>query len=153
MKRQLVAAFGCGVLFAVGLALSGMTEPARVLGFLDFFGAWDPTLAFVMMGAIGTHAVLYRMVTRRMKPVLAAEFSIPKKRDLDQPLILGSALFGVGWGLSGLCPGPAIENLATLSPRLVVFVIAMALGMAAHDAWQPRRVVTAPSALATKADG
>jgi uncharacterized membrane protein YedE/YeeE len=138
MRRSLVAAFGCGVLFAVGLALSGMTDPARVLGFLDFFGRWDPTLAFVMMGAVGTHAVLYRVITRRATPVLAAEFSIPKKRDLDRPLFLGSVLFGVGWGLSGYCPGPVVTSLAAGGWPVLAFALGMAGGMAAYGLAQPR---------------
>jgi uncharacterized protein len=138
MKRQLVAAFGCGVLFATGLALSKMTEPARVLGFLDFFGHWDPTLAFVMMGAVGTHAALYRAITRRATPIFAIEFSIPSKRHLDRPLVLGSALFGVGWGLSGYCPGPVLTSLAAGGWPVFAFATGMVGGMIAYGLLQQR---------------
>ena len=137
MKRQIVAAFGCGALFAVGLAVSGMTNPAKVLGFLDFFGRWDPTLVFVMMGAMGAHAVLYRLITRRAAPLLASEFSIPKKRDLDPPLFLGSVLFGVGWGLSGYCPGPVVTSLAAGGWPVLAFALGMLGGMAAYGLLQP----------------
>jgi uncharacterized membrane protein YedE/YeeE len=139
MNRRLVAAFGCGVLFAVGLSLSGMTQPAKVLAFLDFFGRWDPTLAFVMVGAIGTHAALYRLITRREGPVLAAEFAIPKKRDLDAPLFLGSALFGAGWGLSGYCPGPVVTSLAAGGRPALAFAAGMIVGMVAYGPLQRRQ--------------
>lgn len=136
MRRQLVAAFACGVLFAIGLALSGMTQPAKVVAFLDLFGRWDPTLALVMVGAIGTHAILYRLITRRAAPVLAAEFSIPTKRALDAPLILGSALFGAGWGLSGYCPGPVLTSLAAGGGSARAFAAGMVIGMAAYGLLQ-----------------
>jgi len=139
MKRQVLAALGCGLLFAVGLALSGMTEPVKVLGFLNFFGRWDPTLAFVMMGAVGSHAILFRVIIRRAKPVLAGEFAIPSKRDLDRALILGSALFGVGWGLSGYCPGPVLTSLAAGGRPALAFAAGMVGGMAAYGLLQRRR--------------
>jgi len=145
MKRQLIAAFGCGVLFAVGLSLSGMTQPAKVLAFLDFFGRWDPTLAFVMVGAIGTHAALYRLITRRTAPVLAAEFAIPKKHDLDAPLFLGSALFGAGWGLSGYCPGPVITCLAAGGRPALAFAVGMVVGMVAYGLLRRQQPGTAPA--------
>ncbi len=136
MKRQLVAAFGCGSLFAIGLSVSGMTNPSKVLGFLDFFGRWDPTLAFVMMAAVATHAVLYQMITRRSAPVFAAAFSIPKQRGIDGPLVLGSALFGVGWGLSGFCPGPVVTSLASGGQSALSFTLGMVAGMAAYGLLQ-----------------
>jgi len=116
---------------AAGLALAGMTDPRRVLGFLDFFGRWDPSLAFVMLGAVGTHAVLYRLILRRSAPILAPRFSVPTKRNVDRLLLLGSALFGVGWGLSGYCPGPVIVSLAAGGTTTLVFTVGLAAGMLA----------------------
>jgi uncharacterized membrane protein YedE/YeeE len=147
-----LAGLVCGFVFGWGLLISGMMQPAKVLAFLDVFGAWDPSLLVVMAAALAVGSVGYAFARPRM-PMFAARNLWPDKAMIDAPLVIGAALFGVGWGLSGLCPGPAIENLATLSPRLIVFVIAMALGMAAHDAWQRRRVAAAPSTLAANADG
>ena len=141
---QWLASFLCGLLFGTGLMISGMTQPAKVLGFLDIFGRWDPTLAFVMAGALAISSAGYTLARRQGRPVLAAEHLWPKRTDIDRPLIVGSVLFGIGWGLAGLCPGPALENLASLSPRVIVFVVAMIAGMSAQDLWQ-RRV---PSAIA-----
>ena len=140
----------CGFVFGWGLLISGMMQPAKVLAFLDVFGAWDPSLLVVMAAALAVGSAGYAVARPRM-PMFAARNLWPEKTMIDAPLVIGATLFGVGWGLSGLCPGPAIENLATLSPRLIVFVIAMALGMAAHDAWQRWRVAAAP--LAANADG
>ncbi len=120
-----------GILFGGGLALSRMTDPERVLGFLDIFGRWDPTLAFVMVGAVMVMAVAWRIQRRMAKPVLAQKFSLPDRRDLDGKLIIGSALFGIGWGLAGLCPGPAIASLALTPAAVIPFVLAMIAGMAA----------------------
>ena len=100
MKANLTALVS-GLLFGLGLGLSGMTLPSKVIGFLDVTGAWDASLAFVMIGAIAVHAVLFRVVTRRVSPLFDAEFHIPSRRDVDGPLVLGAALFGVGWGLGG----------------------------------------------------
>jgi uncharacterized protein len=137
---QLATAFLAGVLFAFGLGVGGMTQPARVIGFLDFAGRWDPSLAFVMSGAVVTYAVLFRLVRRRKRPMLAAAFSIPTRRDVDGRLLAGAALFGVGWGLAGYCPGPGIVSLAAGTAPVVVFVTAMVAGMAIADAvvsWRP----------------
>jgi uncharacterized protein len=147
-----LAGLVCGFVFGWGLLISGMLQPAKVLAFLDVLGAWDPSLLVVMASALAVGSVGYAFARPR-SPIFAARNLWPDKTTIDVPLILGATLFGIGWGLSGLCPGPAIENLATLSPRIVVFVAAAALGMAAHDAWQRRRVATAPSTLAAKADG
>jgi uncharacterized membrane protein YedE/YeeE len=130
-----VASFVCGLLFGVGLLVSGMTQPAKVLGFLDVFGVWDPTLAFVMAAALLVSFVGFRVARQRAKPVLATEHLWPTRTDIDPPLLIGSALFGVGWGLVGLCPGPALVNLATLMPQVVVFVVAMAAGLVTKDLW------------------
>jgi uncharacterized protein len=141
-----------GFVFGWGLLISGMMQPAKVLAFLDVFGAWDPSLLVVMAAALAVGSAGYAF-TRPRTPMFSARNLWPDKTTIDAPLVIGATLFGVGWGLSGLCPGPAIENLATLSPRLIVFVIAMALGMAAHNAWQRSRAAAAPSTLAAKADG
>ena len=156
----IVASFLCGLLFGVGLLISGMTEPEKVLGFLDFFGAWDATLAFVMAGAVTVAGAGFAIARNRAAPVLGGNFAWPSRRDIDTPLIAGSALFGIGWGLSGICPGPALVNLAGLSAPIVVFVAAMVLGMFGHELWQRRHAATtiatsAPSstAMATPPDG
>ncbi len=114
----------------------GYDAAAKVLGFLDIFGRWDPTLVFVMVGALAVSSVGYALARRQIRPVIAAEHFWPKKTDIDRPLVIGSVLFGIGWGLVGLCPGPALENLASLSPRVFVFVIAMIAGMGVFDIWE-----------------
>jgi uncharacterized protein len=151
-----LASFVCGLVFGVGLLVSGMTQPAKILGFLDVLGRWDPTLLFVMVGALAVTALGYALARRRSKPLFAPHSLWPTRTDIDRPLVIGSILFGVGWGLSGLCPGPALENLASLSPRLIVFVIAMGAGMVLQDFWQKRTPPAAAvedAALATSADG
>ena len=143
----ILAALVCGLVFGFGLAISGMTQPTKVLGFLDLLGfassRWDPTLAFVMIGALAVAAPGFLLARRRARPLFAPAAAWPSQRDIDRPLLAGAVLFGIGWGLVGLCPGPAIANLATLSSRVVAFVIAMAAGMLALDFWRRRRVVPA----------
>ncbi len=134
-----VAAFAAGMLFALGLGLSGMTQPAKVTGFLDVFGAWDPSLAFVMVGAIGVHAALRPFIVRRAAPVLAPRFVLPTRHEVDGRLIAGAALFGIGWGLGGFCPGPAITALASSQSAVVVFVTAMLAGMWLYQRFAPSR--------------
>ena len=141
---QALASFLCGLIFGSGLMNSGMTQPAKVLGFLDVFGHWDPTLAFVMAGALAISSVGYALARRQIRPVIAAQHFWPKRTDIDRSLVVGSMLFGIGWGLAGLCPGPALENLASLSPRVFIFIMAMIAGMSVLDLWQ-RRV---PSTIA-----
>ncbi len=149
-----VAALISGFVFGWGLLISGMMQPAKVLAFLDIFGDWDPSLAIVMAAALIVSSAGFMLAKRRERPLLAAQSLWPSKTDIDRPLVIGSGLFGAGWGLSGLCPGPALENLATLSPRVIVFVVAMAAGMAMHDAWQKRRLMMRREGpLATAADG
>jgi uncharacterized membrane protein YedE/YeeE len=138
MKR-LVVAFACGVLFAVGLAISGMTHPSKVLAFLDFAGAWDPSLAFVMLGGVLVNVLLFRVALRRGKPLLAPSFALPARRAIDGRLVGGAALFGIGWGLGGFCPGPAVVSVAGGATPVVVFVVAMLVGMIAHDRALARR--------------
>ncbi len=133
-----LASFVCGLIFGIGLLISGMTQPDKVLGFLDVLGRWDPTLAFVMAGALIVSAIGFALAKRRPAPMLAPRHIWPSRTDIDRNLVVGSGLFGIGWGLVGLCPGPALENLASLSPRVIVFVIAMIAGMIALDVWQRR---------------
>ena len=104
---QALASFLCGMIFGSGLMISGMTQPAKVLGFLDIFGRWDPTLAFVMAGALAISSLGYALARRQIRPVIAAQHFWPKRTDIDRSLVVGSMLFGIGWGLAGLCPGPA----------------------------------------------
>jgi uncharacterized membrane protein YedE/YeeE len=118
-----------GALFGAGLAIAGMTNPARVIGFLDVAGTWDPTLAFVMSGAVATFALGRKLVLRRACPLLGGRFPGPPPRAVDPRLLAGAALFGVGWGLSGFCPGPAVTNLGALRTEALVFVPAMLAGM------------------------
>jgi hypothetical protein len=127
---RIATALGSGLLFGIGLALSGMTDPARVRAFLDLGGAWNPSLALVMAGATTVAFVGYRAAFRRGRPVLADQFNLPPARPIDVRLISGSALFGIGWGLVGLCPGPALVDLATGSVRVALFFVAMLAGMA-----------------------
>lgn len=147
-----IASLVFGYIFGWGLYISGMIRTDKVLGFLDVLaipsGRWDPSLAFVMGAALAVTAAGYAFAHRR-RPALAVENQWPTQRVIDRPLVLGSVLFGVGWGLVGLCPGPAIENLASLSPQLIVFVVAMAAGTLAYDLWPARE--TAPTKLATSA--
>ena len=124
-----LVSFGSGLLFAVGLVVGGMTQPAKVVGFLDFFGSWDPSLAFVMGGAVVVYAVVFRWVLKKKRPWLAPKFRIPTRSDLTWQLVGGSALFGVGWGLAGYCPGPALTSVATVSTTALVFVASMTGGM------------------------
>jgi len=128
MSRHLTA-FAVGILFAIGLGLSGMTLPQKIIGFLDVLGEWDPSLMFVMGGALAVNIVAFRLTVRRDKPLFAAAFQVPTRRDLDARLISGAALFGIGWGLSGFCPGPAITAISSLSMGPVLFVGSMAAGM------------------------
>lgn len=124
-----IAAFVTGALFAAGLLVSGMTQPALVLAFLDVGGAWDPTLAFVMAGAIAVHLLGLRLVLRRARPLYDTTFHLPTRRDLDRRLLLGSAIFGIGWGLAGYCPGPALVSLGEGGSTALVFVLATSAGM------------------------
>ncbi|SCW87720.1 hypothetical protein SAMN02927900_06000 [Rhizobium mongolense subsp. loessense] len=130
---QTVAALMSGTVFGFGLSLSGMLDPARVQGFLDVFGTWDPSLAFVLGGAVSVAFVGVRLSRLMGRPALDDSFDMPTNRKIDAPLIIGSATFGLGWGLGGFCPGPAIAALPLGYARTFGFVIAMLVGMAAHD--------------------
>lgn len=130
MKARLVAFFA-GLLFGTGLCVSGMTQPSKVIGFLDLFGAWDPSLAFVMGGAVAVYAIAFRVARRRAHPWLASAFDLPKPGRIDTRLVAGAVIFGIGWGLSGLCPGPALVSVAALATPTLVFVASMVAGMLA----------------------
>ena len=149
-----IAALICGLIFGLGLLISGMVQPSKVLAFLDIFGAWDPSLAVVMMAALVVSVPGFMLAERRRRPILTTQSVWPTKIDIDRPLVIGSTMFGIGWGLVGLCPGPALENLATLSPRVTVFVVAMVVGMALHDFWPKRRpIIRHEGILVATADG
>lgn len=137
---RLLTVFLCGVVFSLGLGISGMTQPTKVIGFLDIFGAWDPSLMCVMAGAVAINLVLYRLSIKRLRPLLAPTFTIPSKRPINGPLIGGSILFGVGWGLSGYCPGPALVSAVTGWGSVLVFVGAMLVGMILFQRIQARRI-------------
>lgn len=124
-----VTALLCGALFGFGLAMSGMTDTAKVRGFLDLFGDWIPDLAFVMGGAVLVTIIAFRFVLTRERPLLAPKFNLPTNRNIDGPLLLGAIIFGVGWGIYGYCPGPAISALVYLDGKTGIFVVAMLLGM------------------------
>jgi uncharacterized membrane protein YedE/YeeE len=126
---ETASAFTVGLLFGLGLLVSGMADPAKVLAFLDVTGRWDPSLALVMAGAIAVSAAGYRLARRRGRPVLAPRLDVPNRRDLDARLIAGAAIFGLGWGLAGLCPGPALTLLTLAPAEAVTFVAAMVAGM------------------------
>ena len=126
----LITAFLFGLVFAVGLGLGGMTQPVKIIGFLDVTGHWDPSLAFVMGGAVTVSLLLFPSILKRSAPVLGTRFVLPEKKTIDLRLLGGAGLFGIGWGLSGYCPGPALVSLVTAAPPVVVFVAAMAVGLA-----------------------
>lgn len=128
MKKN-ATAFVAGVLFAVGLALAGMTKPSKVQAFLDLGGHWDPSLAFVMGGAVCVHFVAYRLIRRRPAPLFDTLFHVPSLNQIDARLVGGAAIFGVGWGLGGFCPGPAIVSAGSGMTSALVFVAAMVVGM------------------------
>jgi hypothetical protein len=154
-----LVAFLIGALFAIGLSIGGMTLPGKIIGFLDVAGAWDPSLVLVLAGAVVTYGMVYRYAVGRERPLLARAFVLPEQTRVDAPLVAGSAIFGIGWGMSGFCPGPAIVALVTGKTEVFVFVAAMAAGMWLHDAWAnaPRRRETrAPQEappIAGSADG
>jgi uncharacterized membrane protein YedE/YeeE len=130
---KLIAALIAGILFGAGLAIGGMTDPGKVIGFLDLAGRWDPSLMFVMGSALLVTIPTFQYVKRSEKPLFELRYFLPTRKDIDRPLVMGAALFGMGWGIAGLCPGPAIANLATGSLPVVAFVISMVAGMWLHD--------------------
>lgn len=143
-RRKSLLVFGLGpmlggFLFALGLGLSGMTNPKKIVGFLDLFGHWDPSLLAVMAAAVLSYAFLYRLIARRPAPLWDTKFHLPTRRDVDRRLVWGSAIFGMGWAIAGLCPGPGLAALVSGSSYAIVFVVAMLLGMFAVKRWDARR--------------
>ncbi len=132
MKQNLIALL-CGIIFGIGLSLSQMINPDKVLNFLDITGNWDPSLIFVMMGALAVAFVSFKWILKRPAPILAESFHISEKSSVDKSLILGAAIFGIGWGMSGYCPGPAVTGLGLLSLESVIMVIAIYLGFFAYN--------------------
>ena len=143
---NVIAALFAGLVFGLGLIVSGMANPAKVLGFLDLGGNWDPSLAFVMAGAIAVGAVAFTVANRRSRSMLGAEMRLPSARHLDRRLILGSMLFGIGWGVAGFCPGPALVSLGMGEVKALVFVAAMLVGMGVFELFERRKSVPGPHA-------
>lgn len=128
-----------GILFGIGLTLSGMIDPMVVLGFLDLAGQWNPALIFVMASAIPVTLVGYRLVLKRRQPLFDSEFHLPTNPMIDRPLLMGAAIFGIGWGLIGLCPGPAIASISSGQPKVFLFLLSMMVGMLAMDKMAARK--------------
>ncbi len=126
---SILSALVIGLIFGAGIALSGMINPAKVINFFDLAGTWDPSLAFVMAGALAVTMIGYRVVLRRPAPVLASEFHVPTSRRIDPPLILGAAVFGIAWGATGVCPGGVIPAVGLGQPAALVFVLSMTIGI------------------------
>lgn len=137
--RSVLLSLVVGVVFGIGLLLSGMTQPAKVVNFLDVLGNWDPSLAFVMGGAIAVHFLAYRLVPRLPKPLWGVRWGLPTRRDIDMRLLVGAALFGAGWGLGGYCPGPALTSAVAGASSTLIFTGAMLAGMWGHTLWEASR--------------
>ena len=134
-----LASLLAGLVFGLGLIVSGMADPAKVLGFLDLAGAWDPSLALVMAGAIAVGGLAFAVAKRRTVSFLGAAMKLPTSRDIDRRLLIGSVLFGIGWGVAGFCPGPGLVALGMGEVKALVFVVAMLLGMGAFELFERRR--------------
>jgi len=139
-----LASLLCGLVFGLGLIVSGMANPAKVLGFLDLAGQWDPSLAFVMGGAIGVGMVGFAVAGRRAVSLLGAEMRLPSAREIDRRLVVGSVLFGIGWGIAGFCPGPGLVALGMGEVKALVFVAAMLAGMGVFEWLERRRRMPTP---------
>ena len=137
--KAILSALVCGLIFGAGLTISGMTETQKVQGFLDIFGAWDPSLMVVMGAALVVTFIGFIPIRQRTAPLFNVQLLWPTKKSIDLPIVGGSILFGAGWGLIGFCPGPAIADLATGAPPVIMFVVAMAIGMLAQNLVQARR--------------
>ncbi|MEN9581400.1 MAG: hypothetical protein RJA70_4409 [Pseudomonadota bacterium] len=150
--KELAAALATGVLFGVGLSVSGMTQPSKVVGFLDFFGDWDPSLGLVMAAAVAVHAVGRRVASGRAAPILGGHFRLPDREGIDGRLLIGSVIFGAGWGLGGICPGPALTALPGAQWQMWLFVLAMTAGVLAFQLFDflTRRQRASAAALAEK---
>lgn len=138
MHHHRLSEFFVGLIFGLGLILAGMTDPGKVIGFLDLFGAWDPSLALVMGGAIFVGLFAFALAKTRTISLLGGVMHLPTSNDIDKRLIIGSLIFGVGWGLAGFCPGPALVSLGAGEPKAAVFVIAMILGMLVYAFFEGR---------------
>ncbi len=138
--NKIIAAFAIGVVFGIGLTIAQMVNPAKVLSFLDLAGNWDPSLAFVMGGAVGVAAIGYRLVPHLPRPLLADVFQIPTRTDIDARLLIGASLFGIGWGIAGLCPGPALAVLALGHQAGLFFALAMFAGFALFEIYDRVRM-------------
>lgn len=138
-----IASLLAGLLFGFGLTLAQMVNPQKVLNFLDFAGTWDPSLAFVLGGATGTATIGFAFIRRRAAPLFADRFQLPTTKDIDTPLVAGAVLFGIGWGLVGLCPGPAVASLAIAPRNVAVFVGALLVGMFLHELFAARSASSA----------
>lgn len=136
IQNRNMIAFLSGLIFSVGLVISGMTQPQKVISFLDPWN-WDPSLLFVMLGAVGTHSLIYFVTRQRHSPIWESQWHIPTRRDITPRLLIGSAIFGMGWGLGGFCPGPAVTSLPSGDHRVLIFVICMLLG-ALMGRWSSR---------------
>ncbi len=139
---RILSAIVIGLIFGLGISISGMANPAKVLNFFDIFGTWDPSLAFVMAGALAVNIPGYRLALRRSAPVVEPRFQLPDKRVIDRRLVLGSATFGIGWGIAGFCPGGALPVISTLEPGVLLFVAALIVGMLVArlpSTWFPSR--------------
>lgn len=146
-----VVVFLSGTLFAIGLGISGMTLPQKVIGFLDFAGVWDPSLAFVMVGSAGVYLLFYRWIVRLSHPLFDTSFHIPTRTDIDQRLVTGAAMFGIGWGLVGLCPGPALTAVVSGYTKPLIFFVSMIAGMYAYRTVDQIAGMRTP--LGTEVDG
>jgi hypothetical protein len=149
-----VAAFACGVVFALGLGIAGMTRPEKIQGYLDFVGAWDPTLLFVMASGVGTFSLAYAIARRRPRPACDERFHWPSRLPVDAKTVVGAGIFGVGWALAGFCPGPAITSLVTLQTSVLAFVVGLFAGVLAFQTLQARersRGAARPEAVSTDA--
>ena len=139
--KAAIGAFLSGLVFSIGLAISGMTQPKKVLGFLDVFGEWDPSLMGVMVGAILIYSIAYRWVLKRQRPLLEEKLQIPEPKKIDRPLIVGAFIFGIGWGLAGFCPGPALTSLGTLQTTPILFCLGLFGGMFVFKLLRDRKLV------------
>ncbi|MEM8845038.1 MAG: DUF6691 family protein [Pseudomonadota bacterium] len=138
MIAKCMTLFAAGIIFSLGIAISGLTDPKKIIGFLDITGHWNPSLLFVMLGAVSTYYILHRLVLKRNSPVYAESFSLPTNRQIDLRLVSGAIMFGFGWGLIGFCPGPALTSLATLNPQILIFLLSMSVGMYLYGALDTR---------------
>lgn len=136
LGKQNAVSFAVGFIFAIGLAISGMTQPQKIIGFLNPW-EWDPSLLFVMIGAVGVHIVAYPLVRKRTSPLLETKWHVPTRKDVTARLVFGAILFGIGWGLGGFCPGPGVTSLASGDLRAFLFVGAMMVGMILFKKTEP----------------